>query len=269
MYKIVEGIVEELKKENVKITYNTEIVSAVSSGGKLDGLVDQNNKKWNADIVVVNSDAASFRGRIFKRPRFSDAILDKKEWTMGPLTIYIGLKCKLPQVEHHNYFLGDNFKEYANKIFQTTGTIQKPYYYVNVLSRNNPDCAPEGCEGLFFVCPVPDLRFKNNWDDREEIVESILADFSKRINQNIFPEIISKTIYTPQDWEGQYNLYKGSGLGLSHKMLQIGGFRPANFDEVFKNVFYVGASTTPGTGLPMTMISSKLVVKRIEKLNAR
>ena len=266
MYKIVEGIVEELRKENVTITYNTEIVDFVANGRKLDCLVDQNNRQWKSDIVVVNSDAASFRGRIFKRPKFSMEKLDKMEWTMGPLTIYLGLKCKLPQVEHHNYYLGDNFKEYANKIFQTSGTLQKPYYYVNVLSRNNPGCAPEGCESLFFVCPVPDLRFKKNWDDKDEIVNSILADFSKRINQDILPEIVSKTIYTPVDWQNQYNLHRGSGLGLSHKMLQIGAFRPTNFDEVFKNVFYVGASTVPGTGLPITMISSKLVVKRIEKM---
>jgi len=266
MYKIIEGIVEELRKENVTITYNTEIVDFVANGRKLDCLVDQNNRQWKSDIVVVNSDAASFRGRIFKRPKFSMEKLDKMEWTMGPLTIYLGLKCKLPQVEHHNYYLGDNFKEYANKIFQTSGTLQKPYYYVNVLSRNNPGCAPEGCESLFFVCPVPDLRFKKNWDDKDEIVNSILTDFSKRINQDILPEIVSKTIYTPVDWQNQYNLHRGSGLGLSHKMLQIGAFRPTNFDEVFKNVFYVGASTVPGTGLPITMISSKLVVKRIEKM---
>ena len=266
MYKIVEGIVEELRKENVTITYNTEIVDFVANGRKLDCLVDQNNRQWKSDIVVVNSDAASFRGRIFKRPKYSMEKLDKMEWTMGPLTIYLGLKCKLPQVEHHNYYLGDNFKEYANKIFQTSGTLQKPYYYVNVLSRNNPGCAPEGYESLFFVCPVPDLRFKKNWDDKDEIVNSILADFSKRINQDILPEIVSKTIYTPVDWQNQYNLHRGSGLGLSHKMLQIGAFRPTNFDEVFKNVFYVGASTVPGTGLPITMISSKLVVERIENL---
>jgi len=265
MYKIVEGILGELQKENVKITYNTEIVDYVFVDRNLKALVDQNNQRWESDIFVINSDAASFRGMIFKRTKFSEAKLDKMEWTMGPLTIYLGLKCKLPQVEHHNYYLGDNFKDYANKIFQSTGTIQKPYYYVNVISRNNLDCAPEGCEGLFFVCPVPDLRFKKSWDDKETIVNSILSDFSSRIGMDILPEIISKTIYTPEDWQNQFNLHRGSGLGLSHKMFQIGAFRPRNFDEVYKNVFYVGASTVPGTGLPITMISSKLAVRRIEK----
>jgi phytoene desaturase len=265
MYKIVEGILEELKKVNVKIIYNTEIVDYISVNEKLDFLVDKTNKKWTADIIIVNSDAAVFRGRVFKRKEFSESRLDKKEWTMGPLTIYLGLKCKLPHVHHHNYYLGNNFKEYADKVFRSPGSLEKPYYYVNVVSKFNPDCAPENSESLFFVCPVPDLRFKPQWDDKDAIVDSIIADFSDRINKDIKPEIISRTVYTPIDWQNQFNLHRGSGLGLSHSMLQIGAFRPKNFDEVFKNVFYVGASTLPGTGLPMVIISSKLAFERVEK----
>jgi phytoene desaturase len=263
MYKIVEGIVGELKKENVTITYNTEIVGYSANNNSLEYLIDKNNKKWTSDIIVVNADAAVFRGTVFNRREFSEDRLDKKVWTMGPLTIYLGLKCKLPHVHHHNYYLGNNFKEYSNKVFKNPDSLQKPYYYVNVVSKKNPDCAPENSESLFFVCPVPDLRFKPKWDDKDEIVDSIIADFSARINKDIKPEIVSKTVYTPIDWQNQYNLHRGSGLGLSHSMLQIGAFRPKNFDEAFKNVFYVGASTLPGTGLPMVIISSKLAFQRI------
>jgi phytoene desaturase len=265
MYKIVEGIVDELKKENVKLTYNTEIVDFIPDKDKLQFLVDKNGKKWTAEIIVVNADAAVFRGRVLNRKEFSEKKLDKKEWTMGPLTIYLGLKCKLPHVHHHNYFLGNNFKEYADKVFRSPSTLEKPYYYVNVVSKYNPDCAPENSESLFFVCPVPDLRFKPQWDDKDKIVDSIITDFSARINKDIKPEIVSKTVYTPIDWQNQFNLHRGSGLGLSHNMLQIGAFRPKNFDELFKNVFYVGASTLPGTGLPMVIISSKLAFERVEK----
>jgi len=269
MYKIIEGIVEELEKENVKISYNTEIKDFLESDGKLEALIDQNGKKWNADMIAVNSDAAVFRGKVLKRAEFSDEKLDRKSWTMGPLTIYLGINCKLPQVDHHNYYLGDNFREYADKVFRKPDALQKPYYYVNVLSKHNNDCAPEGSESLFFVCPVPDLRFKPDWSDRDQIVDSIIDDFSGRIGKNIRPHIVSRTIYTPKDWQDQYNLHRGSGLGLAHDMLQIGAFRPQNRDEVFKNVFYVGASTIPGTGLPMVLISSKLAVERIEEFSAK
>lgn len=269
MYNIVKGLISELAKEGVNITYNTEIKGFSEQNRKLEYLADQHGKKWTADLYVINADAAVFRGKIFNRRAFSEEKLNKMNWTMGYLTFYLGLKCKLPNVNHHNYFLGSNYKEYSNKILKSPDTLEKPYYYVNVVSKHNEDCAPEGCESLFFVCPVPNLLYKQNWDDKDKIVNSIIDDFSKRIQKNIQPEIVSKTIYTPEDWQNQFNLYKGSGLGLSHSMKQIGYFRPKNIDEQFKNVFYVGASTPPGAGLPMAIISSKLAVKRIEKMKRR
>ncbi len=265
MYRIVEGIVNELKKEKVSLIYDTEIVDFDASDNRLSFLVDSNNQRWEADIFVINADAALFRGQVFNRKKFSEEKLAAMEWTMGSLTIYLGLKCKMSQVFHHNYYLGTNYRNYADEIFKNPNALQKPYYYVNVLSKHNAGCAPEGCESLFFVCPVPDLRFKPDWSDREKIVDSIIMDFSRQIKQDIRPEIISKTIYTPVEWQNRFNLFKGSGLGLSHKMRQIGGFRPKNYDEHFRNVFYTGASTVPGTGLPMVIISSRLAFERIEQ----
>ena len=265
MYRIVEGIVEELKKENVKITYNTEINDFIAEGNQLKYLVDNKGKKWNADVFLINADAAVFRGKVFKRKNFSEERLDKMEWTMGSLTIYLGIDCKLPEIQHHNYYLGNNYRDYAGKVYTSSEIVDTPYYYVNVLSRSNPECAPQDSESLFFVCPVPDLRYKKSWDDRDKIVDRIINDFSRRIRKDIRPHIVSRTIYTPADWQEQFNLHRGSGLGLSHKMLQIGGFRPKNYDERFRNVFYAGASTIPGTGLPMVVISSRLAAERIVK----
>jgi len=267
MYGIVEGFLKELEKKGVSISYNTEIKGVEGSGNRVKYFVDSNGNRHEADIFAVNADAAVFRGRVLKRPEFSEQKLDRLNWTMGPLTIYIGLDCKIPHVHHHNYYLGDNFREYAGKVFKKPDTLQKPYYYVNVLSRHNPGCAPEGGESIFVVCPVPDLRFKPDWSDRDEIVYSIIDDFSQRTGMNLRPHIKSLTVYTPEDWGKQFNLHRGSGLGLAHDMLQIGAFRPKNYDEVYSNLFYTGASTIPGTGLPMVLISSQLAFERIEKLN--
>ena len=265
MYKVIEGFVDELTKENVKIHYNTEVVDYKANGKKIESVVDRSGKQWSADTILINADAAVFRHRVMKHKNFTKEKMDKKSWTMGFLTFYIGLKCKLPEVNHHNYYLGSNFKEYADNVLANSNSMEKPYYYVNVVSKYNEDCAPKGCENLFFVCPVPNLINKENWNDRDEIVDSIIEDFSKRIGKDIAPEIISRTIYTPIEWGEQYNLYRGSGLGLSHTFTQIGAMRPANVDEKYKNLFYVGASTVPGAGLPMSMISSKLAFERIDK----
>ncbi len=263
MYQIVTGLLNELKKHNVEIIYNTEITGFDSVNGKITNLTNQYGNKHVADIFLINADAAVFRGTVLKQKKYSEQRLDKMKWTMGYLTFYIGVNCKLPQAGHHNYYLGTNYQDYAAKVLTNPNTPEKPYYYVNVLSRFNTGCAPDGCETLFFVCPVPNLMQKPNWDDKDQIVDSIIADFSKRINKNIVPHIVTKTIYTPANWQQQFNLYKGSGLGLAHNFMQIGAFRPQNFDKKYKNVFYTGASTIPGAGLPMAIISSKLACQRI------
>ncbi len=263
MYNIVTGLVKALKNLNATFEYNTEITDFTHQNNKLTSLIDQNGKSWKADIYVINADAALFRGTVFKRKKYAEQNLKKMNWTMGYLTFYIGVKKRLPQVEHHNYFLGNNYKSYAKEVMKNPGTLEKPYYYVNVLSKHNNECAPEGCEALFFVCPVPNLLYKTDWSDKQAIIDSIIEDFSERIKEDISKDIIFQMAYTPEEWQNHFNLYKGAGLGLSHDMMQIGAFRPKNYDEKYKNTFYVGASTIPGAGLPMAVISSKLTAERI------
>ncbi|MCF8260096.1 MAG: phytoene desaturase [Melioribacteraceae bacterium] len=264
MYKVVTEILKILKEMNVEIHYNTEIVGVGNNNGAVHELVDNHGKKWKADIFISNSDAASFRGQILGRKSYSPKKLDKMHWTLAPFTIYLGVNGRIDKLKHHNYFLGENFKGYADMIFTSSVSPQKPYYYVNALSKSENDVAPEGCENLFILCPVPDLRFKPDWSDKEELALNIIDDLSKRVGFDISSKIMTKTILGPDDWESKLNLYKGSGLGLAHDMDQVGAFRPKNKDEYFNNLYYVGASTTPGTGLPMVIISSRLVTERIE-----
>ncbi len=263
MYKLVEEIVKILERRGVEFVYNTEITGVANSNGKLISLIDSNGKLWSADIFISNSDAASFRGKILGRKKYTEEKLDKMEWTLAPFTIYLGVKGKIDKLMHHNYFLGQNFRGYADKIFTSTVSPQKPYYYVNVSSKSWAECSPDGCENLFILCPVPDRRFKNNWSDKNELADNIIGDLSSRVNFDIEKNTLVKEIWTPVDWEEKFNLYKGSGLGLAHGINQVGAFRPKNHDEEFPNLYYVGASTTPGTGLPMVIISSKLVTERI------
>ncbi len=263
MYRIVEEIVKILKEKGVEFVFNTEIVGVGNSNGKISEMIDQNGKRWIADIFISNSDAASFRGQVLGRKNFNEEKLDKMHWTLAPFTIYLGVRGKIDKLIHHNYFLGNNFRGYADTIFTSSISPQKPYYYVNVLSKSEENSAPEGCENLFILCPVPDLRYKKDWSDKEILTENIIKDLSARIGFDIKNNIITKKILTPKDWADNFNLYKGSGLGLAHDLNQVGAFRPSNKDEVFPNLFYVGASTTPGTGLPMVIISSKLVTERI------
>lgn len=265
MYRIVSGMVELLKERGVEFVFNAEIVALDGENERVKTARTNDGRTFDAEIFVANADAAAFRGQVLGRPAYREEKLDKMHWTLAPFTIYLGVKGKIPQLHHHNYFLGSNFQEYAGEIFRTSVAPEKPYYYVNVSSRSNPDAAPEGCENLFILCPVPDLRVKPDWSDAEALAENILSDLSERAGFDLTKHTLTRTIYNPVDWRDQFNLYKGSGLGLAHDLNQIGGYRPSNKDEVYRNLFYVGASTVPGTGLPIVVISSRLATERIEK----
>lgn len=263
MYQITEAFVKTLQKRGVQFHFNTEIVGVQAQGEELQAFIDQQANEWRADCFIANSDAAYFRNKVLKRKAFSDAKMRKKNWTMGYLTIYLGVNTKLNQLDHHNYFIGENYEDYSSKLLKRNISLEKPYYYVNVLSQSNDNCAPEGCESLFIVCPVPNLQYKIDWSDRDAIIDSIVEDLSEKIGADIRPHIQVKQAFTPQEWQDRFNLYQGSGLGLSHDILQIGHLRPKNFDEEFRNLFYVGASTVPGAGLPMAVISGKLAAERV------
>lgn len=264
MYKIVEGFVKMLESNGVKIHYNTEVVGIESNGSALHSVVDQNKREWSSDIFVINSDAALFRGKVLNRNKYTEEKLDRKRWTMAPFSIYLGINRKLPELKMHNYFLRGNFKEYSDKIYKNQTSLQQAYYYVNVVSRLNEQAAPVGNESLYILCPVPDLRYKSNWSDSDAIADSIISDLSRRTGYDIRDSIISKTILSPVEWRDKFNLHRGSGLGLGHNLMQMGYLRPSNRDEKFDNLFYTGSSTLPGTGIPMAIISSKLVTERIQ-----
>ncbi|MCS6978741.1 MAG: phytoene desaturase family protein [Flavobacteriales bacterium] len=263
MYDIVNKIVGLLKERGVRFEFRTEIAEPIVENGRLKGFRSTDGRRFEAEICVSNSDAAAFRGLVMGRRRWHTKRLDRMEWTLAPFTMYVGLNRKLHGLNHHNYFLGSNFRQYADTIFKSSVAPEKPYYYVNIPSKSDPSCAPEGCENLFFLCPVPDLRFKPDWSDAEALGEAILSDFESRVGQPVREHVVTKTIWSPKTWEQKFNLYRGSGLGLAHGLNQIGGFRPAIRDEEFDNLFYVGASTRPGTGLPMVVISSRLAAGHI------
>jgi len=265
MYKLVEETVKILEKRNVKFHYNSEIIRVQTKNDKIEYVEDSNGKKYYSDIFISNHDAADFRGRFLNRKKFSEQKLDKMQWTLAPFTMYLGIKGRINNLELHNYFLGNNFRGYADKIFVSSIAPQKPYYYVNAIARIDPFAAPAGCENIFILMPAPTLIYKPDYSDKEIIAKNLIEDLSKRLDLDLENKIIYKKILAPDDWAKKLNLYKGSGLGLSHGIFQVGAFRPSNKDEKLKNLYYVGASTTPGTGIPMVIISSRLTTERIIK----
>ena len=263
MYRIVEGILKELNEDGVDIIYNSEIVGVEQKNNRIDKICNKNGAKYEADYFISNNNPLNFKKQILKRSKYSDSYMNSKKWSMGMLTIYAGIDIKLKDMCFHNYYIGKGGHSNEINNFRHFNPHDIPYYYVNQQSLYNTSAAPEGCEALMFVVPVPNIIYKSDWSDAHTIAQNIISDFSKRINIDINSHLRTLKIMTPYDWQDRFGLYKGAALGLSHTLSQTGYLRPSNKDNKIDNLFYTGSCTVPGIGLPMAIISSRLTTERI------
>ena len=139
-------------------------------------------------------------------------------------------------------------------------------FYVSVPSATDAGLAPAGDTGLFVLAPVPLLSEMKGADWQAEalaIKAQVLATLARH-NVNLDPSrIVLEEIYTPVDWRSRFGLYDGSAFGAAHTLRQLGPLRARNFSPQVEGLYYAGASTTPGTGLPMVALSGRLVAERI------
>jgi phytoene desaturase len=166
-------------------------------------------------------------------------------------------------------FLGGDYRSSFERIFKEHDLPDKPSFYVHAPTRTDPEAAPAGQDTLYVLVPVGhiDERRNQDWQSmvsraRESVLQRLssdmgLGDLAKHIKFEI--------VYQPQDWKAQFNLERGAAFGLSHNFRQVGYLRPHNRHARYKNLYFAGASTHPGTGLPIVLLSAKLTTERILK----
>jgi phytoene desaturase len=179
--------------------------------------------------------------------------------------LYLGLDRKLDHMLHHNVYLSERYRENFEQIFDERRLPYDPSFYTNVPSRTDESAAPEGMEALYVLVPTPHLGDNVVWpregDTFKERIYDLLEERA-RIG-GIRKHIVYEKVKTPLNWLEDYNLEEGAAFGIGHGILQVGYFRPPLASRTAKNVYFVGASTRPGTGVPLVTIGAKLVAERI------
>ena len=129
--------------------------------------------------------------------------------------------------------------------------------------------APEGSSALYVLVPAPHLRAGGSEWKSPALIDRVRAGVLERLEKTVAPglaaSITREHVMTPEDWQSRFSLEKGSAFGLAHTLLQVGAFRPPNRDKEFSNLYYVGASTQPATGIPNVLIGAAHVAARISK----
>jgi phytoene desaturase len=182
---------------------------------------------------------------------------------------YWGIDKVYPQIGHHNVFLAGDYKASFDRIFQDRTLPEEPSFYLHAPARTDPSAAPAGQDTLYALVPVGHID-DNHEQDWDELVNRARQTIFERVSRELGIHDLDHHIkfeitHTPLDWKRNYNLEKGAAFGLSHNFSQVGYLRPQNRHAHYKNLYFAGASTHPGTGLPIVLLSARLTTERILK----
>jgi phytoene desaturase len=191
--------------------------------------------------------------------------LAKMKYSMSLLLIYFGTRRKYPNVLHHNIVFGRRYRELLQDIFSRGRLADDFSLYLHAPSHSDPSLAPPGCETFYVLSPVPHLG-KLDIDWRREgpcYAERILAYLEGHYMPDLRREIITKRIFTPEDFRVELNAHLGSAFSLEPRLLQSAYFRVHNRDAAIKGLYFVGAGTHPGAGIPGVVNSAKATARLI------
>ncbi|HZJ53047.1 MAG TPA: phytoene desaturase family protein [Myxococcaceae bacterium] len=257
---------ERLAREvGVRIAYRTRVKRITFEGKRATGVLLDDGTQLTADLVLCNADLPwAYRNLIDPAvTRLRGA--EKLRYTSSGYMLYLGLDRQVPELGHHNVFLGKDYRGSFEEIFRRFRVPADPSFYVAVASRTDPSLAPAGRDGLYVLVPVPRQHPSLDW---ATVGPAVRAQVFARLRKEGFDlehHVVSERVFTPDDWATRFSLEHGSAFGLGHHFFQVGPFRPSNQDPTVRNLFFVGASTQPGTGLPMVMLSAELVVERMRR----
>jgi phytoene desaturase len=179
---------------------------------------------------------------------------------------YWGLDKPYPQLGPHNLFLNGDYRRSFEAIFKGLTMPEQPNFYIHAPVRLDPSMAPAGHDTLVVAVPVGHIN-REKPQDWPAIQAQARAFILQRLAQlgipDLEPHIKVEVSFVPTDWQKRFNLTCGSTHGLSHKLTQMAYLRPHNKHSRYKNLYFVGASTHPGTGVPTVLISARLAAERV------
>lgn len=248
-----------------KIHLNAEVNEIVVEGRRVAGVRLNNGTLHRAERIVSNADVAfTYRTLIpaMYRRKYTDRRIERMKYSMSLFVIYFGTKRRYRDsgLAHHNIILGKRYQELLSDIFDKKVLAKDFSLYLHMPTLTDPSIAPEGCEAFYVLSPVPHLGAGVDWQTaarpyRDAIMRFLEENYLPDLQENIIAE---KTI-DPLYFQNELNSYLGSAFSFQPILTQSAWFRPHNRSEEFDNLYFVGAGTHPGAGIPGVLSSAVIV----------
>jgi phytoene desaturase len=266
MYKIIEGMVQVAEQEGANFKYNEPVSRIVVKNGKATG-IETPNGFFPADAVLASADYQHVDQTLTESAYRS---YDASYWesrVMAPssLLFYLGIDKKLQGLQHHNLFFDTDFKQHSQEIYESKKWPKDPLFYVCAPSISDPSVAPEGCENLFVLVPLaPGLEDKP--EHREKCYQQVMERLENLTGQEIRKHVRYMRDYAHRDFEQDYHAFKGNAYGLANTLMQTAFLKPKMRSKKLPNLFFAGQLSTPGPGMPPSIISGEVAANLINKL---
>lgn len=266
MHKIIEAMVKVAKEQGVKFRTKAEVKGFKYSGNKIVGVLTKTGG-FSADIVVAGADYHHIDQEVSDEGRreYSEKYWDKRKMAPSSLLFYLGIEGEVPNVQHHNLFFDHELDQHAAELYTQPQWPTKPLFYASAPSKTDKSIAPEGCENMFLLMPTaPGLA-----GDTEEVREKYYNIMMDRLEQftgsSIRNRVVVKRSFAYADFKSEYNSFKGNAYGLANTLDQTAILKPRLKSKKISNLYFTGQLTTPGPGVPPTLISGEVVSKEIAK----
>ena len=180
------------------------------------------------------------------------------------LLFYLGVNKKINKLRHHNLFFDEAFDKHAAEIYDHPQWPTKPLFYACVPSLTDSSVAPEGQENLFLLMPVaPGL--KDDTSTREKYYNILMDRLEQLTGESIKKHVVFKRSYAHSDFIKDYHAFKGNAYGLANTLKQTAILKPSLKNKHLNNLYYTGQLTTPGPGVPPSLISGQVVAEELLK----
>lgn len=248
---------------------NTEVESILSaSDGKVSGIRLKSGEELHADVVIVNADLVYSYNNLLPPTAYSKQ-LTKKPASCSSISFFWSFDRIIPELEVHNVFLAEEYKESFDAIFHRHELPAEPSFYVNVPSRIDPTAAPSGKDAVVVLVPVghltDDPSKPQDWNKLVQYARDVVFKTieSRTGAAGLQKSLVHEAVETPTSWKSKFNLDRGAILGLSHSFFNVLSFRPKIKHADIDGLYFVGASTHPGAGVPVSLQSAKIVTNAI------
>ena len=267
MHSITTSLFELAQKVGVKFHFNEKVERINTSNKKAKGIISSNSTH-NADLVVCNMDIFSAYQSILKEEKQPKRILNQ-ERSSSALIFYWGVKQSFPQLDLHNIIFSENYKEEFKYIFEENDLFDDPTVYINITSKEDTDHAPDGHENWFVMINTPGNKGQDWSELKRRAKANIINKINKVLNINLEDMIASETILDPVRIEADTLSHEGSLYGTSSNSKFAAFLRHPNFSSKIKNLYFCGGSAHPGGGIPLCLLSAKIVSDLVAKTNDR